>query len=62
MNFSLALADNNAGTQMHWEDLMSGPGMSLAATDTCTGAVQHYTGTDTVQNGKIVAASIHQSG
>ena len=35
---------------------------SLAATDTCTGAVQHYTGTDTVQNGKIVAASIHQSG
>jgi uncharacterized protein (DUF1800 family) len=24
MNFSLALADNNAGTQMHWDDLMSG--------------------------------------
>lgn len=35
---------------------------SLTATDTCTGAVQHYAGTDTVQNGKIVAASIHQSG
>ncbi len=31
----------------------------LTATDTCTGQVQHYTGTDTVQNGKIVAAAIH---
>jgi hypothetical protein len=34
---------------------------SLTATDTCTGAVQHFTGTDTVQNGKIVAASVHQT-
>jgi Protein of unknown function (DUF1800) len=30
MNFSLALADNNAGTQMHWEDLMNGPAVSGA--------------------------------
>ncbi len=35
---------------------------SLTATDTCTGSVQHYTGTDTVQNGKIVGAHIHQTG
>jgi hypothetical protein len=34
----------------------------LAATDTCTSQVQHYAGTDTVQNGKIVAANIHQTG
>ena len=31
----------------------------LAATDDCTGVVQHYTGTDTVVNGKIVAADVH---
>jgi hypothetical protein len=33
---------------------------SLAATDTCNGQVQHFTGTDTVQNGKIVAANVNQ--
>jgi len=35
---------------------------NLTATDTCTGAVQHFTGTDTVQGGKIVAADVHQDG
>ena len=34
----------------------------LAATDTCTGQVQHYAGTDTVQDGKIVAANVQHSG
>jgi hypothetical protein len=34
----------------------------LTATDACTGAVQHFTGTDTVQDGKIVAASVQQGG
>jgi hypothetical protein len=33
---------------------------SLAATDTCNGQVQHFTGTDTVQNSKIVAANVNQ--
>ncbi len=32
----------------------------LAATDDCTGAVQQYTGTDTVVNGRIVAANVTQ--
>jgi hypothetical protein len=32
----------------------------LTATDTCNGQVQHFTGTDTVQDGKIVAADVHQ--
>jgi hypothetical protein len=31
----------------------------LDATDDCTGAVQHYAGTDTVSDGKIVAADVH---
>jgi hypothetical protein len=35
---------------------------SLAATDSCTGAVQHFSGTDTVSGGKIVAAHITQTG
>jgi hypothetical protein len=35
---------------------------SLAATDRCTGAVQHFSGTDTVSGGKIVAAHIIQTG
>ena len=35
---------------------------SLAATDRCTGAVQHFSGTDTVSGGKIVAAHITQTG
>ncbi len=34
----------------------------LAATDTCTRQVQHYAGTDTVQDGRIVAANIQQTG
>jgi len=34
----------------------------LDATNSCTGQVQHYTGTDTVQNGKIVAAHVVQTG
>ena len=33
-----------------------------AAGDTCTGATQYYTGTDTVQNGIIVAANVTQTG
>lgn len=33
----------------------------LAATNSCSGNVQHFTGTDTVQGGKIVAATIHQT-
>lgn len=35
---------------------------NLAATNSCTGATQYYTGTDTVQNGIIVAANIVQAG
>ena len=34
----------------------------LAATDSCTGAVQHFTGTDTVRDGQIVAASVRSTG
>jgi len=34
----------------------------LAATNSCSGAVQHFTGTDTVQDGKIVAATVHRTG
>jgi hypothetical protein len=30
----------------------------LVATDVCSGAVQHFTGTDTVEDGKIVGADI----
>jgi curli biogenesis system outer membrane secretion channel CsgG len=32
----------------------------LTAADTCNGQTQHFTGTDTVQDGKIVAANIQQ--
>lgn len=35
---------------------------NLDATNSCTGQVQHFTGTDTVQNGKIVAAHVVQTG
>jgi hypothetical protein len=35
---------------------------NLAAGDSCTGATQYYTGTDTVQNGIIVAADVVQTG
>jgi curli biogenesis system outer membrane secretion channel CsgG len=34
----------------------------LAATDDCSGAVQDFSGTDTVVNGKIVAADISADG
>jgi hypothetical protein len=34
----------------------------LAATDSCTGDTDYYTGTDTVENGTIVAAQITQNG
>jgi hypothetical protein len=34
----------------------------LAATNDCTGAVQDFTGTDTVEGGKIVAADVTQTG
>jgi len=34
----------------------------LAATDDCTGAVQDFTGTDTVVDGKIVGANVIQTG
>jgi hypothetical protein len=34
----------------------------LTATDACSGQVQHFAGTDTVENGKIVAADVRQTG
>jgi hypothetical protein len=34
----------------------------LAAGDNCTGATDYYTGTDTVENGTIVAANVTQTG
>jgi hypothetical protein len=35
---------------------------NLTATDNCTGAVQHFTGVDTVMDGRIVAAHVTQTG
>jgi len=35
--------------------------IDLAATDDCSGAVQHFSGTYTVQNGKIVSADVARS-
>lgn len=35
---------------------------SLAASDICSGRVQHFTGSDTVVNGKIVAADVRRTG
>jgi hypothetical protein len=35
---------------------------NLAAGDTCTGAITYYTGTDTVNDGIIVAANVVQTG
>jgi hypothetical protein len=35
---------------------------NLDAANSCTGQVQHFTGTDTVQNGEIVAAQVVQTG
>jgi hypothetical protein len=34
----------------------------LAAGDSCNGATQYYTGTDTVSNGIIVAVNVVQAG
>jgi hypothetical protein len=35
---------------------------NLDATNSCTGQVQQFTGTDTVQDGQIVAAQVVQTG
>jgi hypothetical protein len=35
---------------------------NLAVVNGCTGAAQHYTGTDTVRGGKIVAADVTRTG
>jgi hypothetical protein len=52
------------GGQQLTEQGTSGDQVSftLAATDSCSGAVQHFSGTDTVSGGKIVAAHITQTG
>ena len=51
------------GSQDLTETGQSGDQVSfdLAATDNCTGAVQDFSGTDTVQGGLIVAADVSQS-
>ena len=50
------------GSQDLTETGQSGDQVSfdLAATDDCTGAVQDFSGTDTVQGGLIVAADVSQ--
>ena len=52
------------GSQAVTENWDSGDqvNFNLAAGDSCTGATQYYTGTDTVQNGIIVAADVVQTG
>ena len=35
---------------------------NLAAANICTGHVQHFTGTDTVSDGRIVAADVRRTG
>jgi hypothetical protein len=52
------------GSQAVTENWDSGDEVNfdLAAGDSCTGATQYYTGTDTVQNGIIVAADVVQTG
>ena len=52
------------GSQQLTEAGASGDQVSfqLAATDDCTGVVQHYTGTDTVVSGKIVVADVRLTG
>jgi hypothetical protein len=52
------------GSQQLSEQGASGDQVSftLAATDSCTGAVNQFSGTDTVSGGKIVAAHITQTG
>ena len=51
------------GAQQLTEDGQSGNQVSfvLTAANTCTGQIQHFAGTDTVQGGKIVQASVHKS-
>jgi hypothetical protein len=51
------------GSQVLSETGQSGDQVSfdLSATDNCTGAVQDFSGTDTVQGGLIVAADVSQS-
>jgi len=53
-----------SGSQSLTENWDAGDQVSfdLAAVDNCTGATQDYTGTDTVQNGIIVAANVVQAG
>jgi hypothetical protein len=50
------------GSQVLSENWESGDevNFALAATDDCTGVVQDFSGTDTVENGQIVAADISQ--
>jgi hypothetical protein len=50
------------GSQALTENWQSGDQVNfdLAATDNCTGAVQDFSGTDTVQGGLIVAADVSQ--
>lgn len=51
---SQAVSENwDSGDQVNFD---------LAAGDSCTGATTYYTGTDTVQNGIIVAADVAQTG
>ena len=52
------------GSQQLTEQGASGDqvSFSLAATNSCTGAVEQFSGTDTVSGGKIVAAHITQTG
>ncbi|HEX4291669.1 MAG TPA: hypothetical protein VH021_22275 [Trebonia sp.] len=52
------------GSQLLSENWSSGDEVNfdLAATDSCTGAVQDFSGTDTVQGGLIVAADVSQTG
>jgi hypothetical protein len=51
------------GSQSLSENWSSGDEVNfdLAATDNCTGAVQNFSGTDTVQGGLIVAADVSQT-
>jgi hypothetical protein len=51
------------GSQQVSENWESGSSVNfdLAAGDSCNGTTQYYTGTDTVENGTIVAADITQT-
>jgi hypothetical protein len=52
------------GSQQVSENWESGDQVNfdLAATDSCTGSTDFYTGTDTVESGTIVSADIQQTG